>query len=111
MLLAAPQALAQSTAATIRGQVSADSAPADGATVTATNLATGLTRSSQTSAGGGYLLAGLPPGTYRIDVTANGLTSPQHITVQVGQTVTLTLGVGGVELGRASCRERVCKYV
>src|SRR3546814_9612570 len=43
MLLAAPQVLAQSTAATIRGQVSADSAPAGGATVTATNLAPGLT--------------------------------------------------------------------
>src|SRR3546814_11700715 len=49
MLLAAPQALAQSTAATIRGQVSADSAPAGGATVTATTLATGLTRSGTTS--------------------------------------------------------------
>src|SRR3546814_19385839 len=96
MLLAAPQALAQSTAATIRGQVSADSAPADGATVTATNLATGLTRSSQTSAGGGHLMAGLPPGTYRIYVTANRLTSSQPITVQVAQPVKTNQGVGGV---------------
>ena len=96
MLLAAPQVLAQSTAATIRGQVSADSAPAGGATVTATNLATGLTRSGTSSASGNYNLAGLPPGTYRVDVTADGQTSSQTLTVAVGQTVTLNLGVGGV---------------
>src|SRR3546814_9719698 len=96
MLLAAPQVLAQSTAATIRGQVSADSAPAGGATVTATNLATGLTRSVQSSASGSYNLAGLPPGTYRIDVTADGQTHSQNLTLAVGQTVTLNMGVGGV---------------
>ena len=41
MLSAAPAAWAQSTGATLRGQVSADSAPATDARVTATNLATG----------------------------------------------------------------------
>jgi outer membrane receptor protein involved in Fe transport len=96
MLLAAPQVLAQSTSATIRGQVSADSTPAGGATVTATNLATGLTRSATSSAGGGYNLAGLPPGAYRIDVTANGQTQSREVTLAVGQTVTLNLGLGGV---------------
>lgn len=96
MLVAAPQVFAQSTAATIQGKVSADSTPATGATVTATNVATGLTRSVQSDANGSYTLAGLPPGTYSIDVTANGQTSSQNITVQVGQTVTMNLGVGGV---------------
>ena len=96
MLLAAPQVLAQSTSATIRGQVSADSTPASGATVKATNLATGLTRSVQSSGSGSYSLGGLPPGTYRLDVTANGQTNTQNITLQVGQTATLNLGVGGV---------------
>ncbi|WP_242107800.1 TonB-dependent receptor [Luteimonas aquatica] len=96
MMIAAPQALAQSTGATIRGQVSADSAPAAGATVTATNTATGLTRKVQSAANGGYSLGGLPPGTYRIDVAANGKTNTQNITVQVGQTATVNLGVGGV---------------
>src|SRR5690606_15228238 len=95
MLLSAP-VLAQSTAATIRGQVMADSAPAAQAQVTATNLATGLTRSVQTGANGNYNLAGLPPGTYRIDVNANGQASSQNVTVAVGQTATLDLGVGGV---------------
>ncbi|WP_161963657.1 TonB-dependent receptor [Xanthomonas arboricola] len=94
LLLGAAPAFAQSTAATIRGQVTVDSAPAAQAQVTATNLATGLTRSVQVN-NGGYSVGGLPPGSYRIDVTANGQTSSQNVTVQVGQTATLNLGVGG----------------
>ncbi|MBV6896885.1 TonB-dependent receptor [Xanthomonas euvesicatoria] len=94
LLLGAAPAFAQSTAATIRGQVTVDAAPAAQAQVTATNLATGLTRAVQVS-NGGYSVGGLPPGSYRIDVTANGQTSSQNVTVQVGQTATLNLGVGG----------------
>lgn len=96
MFVSLPAAYAQSTAATVRGQVSTDSAPAVGATVTATNVATGLRRTAQSSDNGNYSLGGLTPGTYRIDVSANGQTSTQTITVQVGQTATLNLGVGGV---------------
>ncbi|MET0807237.1 MAG: carboxypeptidase-like regulatory domain-containing protein, partial [Pseudoxanthomonas sp.] len=96
MLGVVPTVFAQSTGATIRGQVSADSAPAMDAKVTATNVATGLTRSVQSNASGGYSLGGLPPGTYRIDVTAAGQNSSQNVTVAVGQTATLNLGVGGV---------------
>ncbi|MBV6885050.1 TonB-dependent receptor [Xanthomonas euvesicatoria] len=94
LLLGAAPAFAQSTAATIRGQVTVDAAPAAQAQVTATNLATGLTRTVQVT-NGGYSVGGLPPGSYRIDVTANGQTSSQNVTVQVGQTATLNLGVGG----------------
>ncbi|MEA5125624.1 TonB-dependent receptor [Xanthomonas floridensis] len=94
LLLGAAPAFAQGTGATIRGQVTVDAAPAAQAQVTATNLATGLTRTVQVS-NGGYSLGGLPPGSYRIDVTANGQTSTQNVTVQVGQTATLNLGVGG----------------
>ena len=96
LVLGAAPAFAQSTSATIRGQVLADSAPATQAQVTATNLATGLTRSVQSSASGSYSLAGLPPGTYRVDVESGGKRSSQNITVQVGQTATVNLGVGGV---------------
>lgn len=95
-IAAAPSAFAQSTGATIRGQVSVDSAAASDARVTATNLATGLTRSVQSSATGSYSLAGLPPGTYRVDVTAGGRSSSRNVTVQVGQTATLNLAAGGV---------------
>ncbi|MCC4603567.1 TonB-dependent receptor [Xanthomonas campestris] len=94
LLLGAAPAFAQGTGATIRGQVTVDAAPAAQAQVTATNLATGLTRTVQVSSGG-YALGGLPPGSYRIDVSANGQTSTQNVTVQVGQTATLNLGVGG----------------
>jgi len=96
MLLAAPAAFAQSTAATIRGQVSVDSSPATDARVTATNLATGLTRTVGANANGDFNLGGLPPGTYRIDVSAGGQSSSQNVTLAVGQTATLNLGVGGV---------------
>lgn len=96
MLGVAPAVFAQSTGATLRGQVSADSAPAADAKVTATNVNTGLTRSVQANANGGYSLGGLPPGTYRVDVEAGGKTSSQNVTVAVGQTATLNLGVGGV---------------
>lgn len=96
LLLGAAPAFAQSTSATIRGQVMADSAPAAQAQVTATNTATGLTRSVQSTGNGSYSLAGLPPGTYKVDVNAGGKTSTQNITVQVGQTATVNLGVGGV---------------
>ncbi|WDJ99952.1 TonB-dependent receptor [Xanthomonas campestris pv. incanae] len=94
LLLGAAPAFAQSTAATIRGQVTVDSAPAAQAQVTATNLATGLTRTVQVT-NGSYSVGGLPPGSYRLDVTANGQTTSQNVTVQVGQTATLNLGVGG----------------
>lgn len=93
---AAPTALAQSTAATIRGQVMVDSTPATDARVTAINTATGLSRSVGVGANGSYNLAGLPPGTYRLQVEANGQSTSQTVTVAVGQTATLNLGVGGV---------------
>ncbi|UHQ21617.1 TonB-dependent receptor [Lysobacter sp. 5GHs7-4] len=96
LALAAPAALAQSTAATIRGQVTVDSAPATDAKITATNVATGLSRSVQSGANGSYSVAGLPPGTYRIDVSAGGQTNSKTIAVQVGQTATLNLSTGGV---------------
>ncbi|WP_407351335.1 TonB-dependent receptor domain-containing protein [Luteimonas sp. R10] len=96
LAMAAPAVLAQSTSATLRGQVSADDAPAADARVTATNLGTGLARSVQATANGSYSLAGLPPGTYRVDVTANGQTSSRTVTLRVGQTATLDVGVGGV---------------
>jgi outer membrane receptor for ferrienterochelin and colicin len=95
LVLAAAPLFAQSTGATIRGQVVVDSAPASSAQVTARNVETGLTRSVQTTSGS-YTLAGLPPGTYQLDVSANGQSSSQTVTVQVGQTATLNLGVGGV---------------
>src|SRR5690606_25624064 len=61
-----------------------------------TNLATGLRRSVRASSGA-YSLGGLPPGSYRIDVSAGGRTDSREVTLRVGQTATLDLGVGGVD--------------
>jgi hypothetical protein len=79
--LAAPAALAQSTGATLRGHA------ATGGSVTATNTATGFTRTVQVGANGDYVLAGLPPGTYQ--VSSGGGT--RTIVLQVGQTATVDL--------------------
>jgi outer membrane receptor protein involved in Fe transport len=89
MLLGAGPVLAQSTAATLRGQVSNASADT---TVTVTNTATGFSRTVRAGADGGYSAAGLPPGTYRVDVVNNGQASSKTVTLAVGQTATLNLG-------------------
>jgi hypothetical protein len=94
LMVQSPLLLAQSTAATVRGQVSTTAGPASSAKVTATNLATGFTRSVQSGSGGAYALDGLPPGTYRIDATADGQTTSRTVVLQVGQTATLPLAVG-----------------
>ncbi|UTA53478.1 TonB-dependent receptor [Lysobacter soli] len=95
LVVAAPAVMAQSTSATIRGQITVDSAPATEAQITATNTATGLTRKVQ-AANGTYNLGGLPPGTYRIDAVANGQTTTRTVTLQVGQTATINLSAGGL---------------
>src|SRR5262245_37574052 len=82
--LAAPTVTwSQSADATLRG-----SAPA-GADVTAKNVATGATRRTKAGANGVYTLAGLPPGTYRVDAGAG---TEQTVTVTVASTATLDLG-------------------
>ncbi len=53
LLMSSPSVLAQSTAATVHGQVTVDSVPAKDAKVTATNTATGLKRTVQVGSNGG----------------------------------------------------------
>ncbi|HSD17144.1 MAG TPA: TonB-dependent receptor [Thermomonas sp.] len=77
--------MAQSTAATLRGQAAA------GATVTATNVDTGLSRSAAVNASGGYTIPGLPPGTYRVE---GGTGGTRNITLAVGQVATVDLAKG-----------------
>ena len=90
-VLAAPAvSWAQSADATLRGR-----APAS-ADVTAKNVATGATRRTKANADGGYTLAGLPPGTYRVDA---GPGTETVVTLSVASTATLDLGAvsGAVE--------------
>jgi hypothetical protein len=93
--LGAP-AFGQSASATLRGAVTADEQPVVGAKVVATNTETGLSRTVQTDARGSYTLAGLPPGTYKVEATGPGGAMARLVTLQVGQVGTLDLGVAGV---------------
>ena len=81
LAMSAP-AMAQSTAATLRGQVAA------GSTITVTNVETGLSRSAQATANGNYTIPGLPPGTYRVD---GGTGGSRTITLSVGQVATIDM--------------------
>ncbi|BCT94038.1 membrane protein [Lysobacter helvus] len=88
LALGAP-AFAQSTSATLRGAATASTR------VTATNTATGLSRSVQAGADGNYILAGLPPGVYRVDVEGG---QSRTVTLSVGQNVTLNVAGGPAQL-------------
>lgn len=93
-------AQAQLSSSTIKGQISADSKPAQaGLVVTATNLANGNTHRTSTLANGSYVLTGLAPGRYEIRVASQaGVVKSEVITVQVGETASLDLGYGATNL-------------
>jgi outer membrane receptor protein involved in Fe transport len=63
-----------------------------GATVTATNNATNLSRHTITNEEGRYVISNLPAGYYEVKITAAGFetkTSESSASLQVGQTITL----------------------
>ena len=74
LLLASDVANAQvGGGGSIQGTVrDTSNAPVPGATVTATNVATGIDTVRQTTAAGVYALTPLPPGEYRVTVTLDG---------------------------------------
>ncbi len=92
-LLISPPVFSQAASATLRGQVSAAAGPVADAQVRATNTATGYSRTVPTGSSGNYTLAGLPPGTYQVEVVTGSGTLQRLVTLQVGQTATLDLGV------------------
>src|SRR5579859_530289 len=71
--VSAPSVWAQSGASTIRGTVTDHSGAAvAGATITITNLKTNFSRSQTTSSSGGYSFDLIPPGDYKVEISANG---------------------------------------
>ena len=89
---------AQTTTGSIRGYiVTTDGAPAPGATVTASNIATGAKRTNVATDRGFYVLSGLVPGQYDISVRRVGLTPlTRRQTVGIGQTIQLDITIGTV---------------
>jgi outer membrane receptor protein involved in Fe transport len=94
MLALALPAAAQLSTATVRGAVTGDAKAQAGATVTATNTATGQVTRTTSRADGSYVLVGLTPGTYKIDINAEGFAQRvETLTVQIGQNIDLDLAL------------------
>ncbi len=92
MLALALPASAQLSSATVRGAVTAEAKAQVGATVTATNTATGQVTRTTSRADGSYVLVGLAPGSYKLEIAAVGFeTRTQPLTVLVGQTLDIDL--------------------
>src|SRR5579864_6951854 len=73
--------------ATLRGTVlDPQGAVVSGATVTATNPASGLSKSAKTGGDGAYRIPALPPGTYQVTIDAPGFSK------EISKGVELTVG-------------------
>ena len=101
LLFAAPMAFAQGTAS-IAGTVKDSSGSVlPGVTVTSTQTATGLTRTTVSDSAGGYTISNLPVGPYKLEFMLQGFrTSVQTgIVLQVGgsPTINAALELGNVE--------------
>lgn len=103
-LASAAMSQAQSNAADLQGFVrDPNGAAVKGATVTARNLATNVSREATTNDDGAYQILGLPPGNYEITAEASGFSKGRiaSVTLTVGQRgeldIPLTVGdVGAV---------------
>jgi len=98
----APLLHAQTSTGTILGNVKDDSGTAvPGATVTATNVDTQLSRSTVTDGEGHYALPLLPVGSYKVEVTLTGFKNfvQTGIVLDIGRNARIdaTLGPGAVQ--------------
>jgi hypothetical protein len=104
-LLAADAVSAQSTGATLQGTVAdAQGAVLPGATLTVTNVETGLVRSVVSDARGWYRAPALPPGRYEVRAELQGFVNfvRSGLTLTIGQEATID-----VQLAIASVAETV----
>jgi len=102
LLLTTAPAWAQLATAELNGRVTDSSgAVLPGATVTATQTATGLARTVATDEKGSYLISNLPTGPYRLEISLQGFRSyvQTGLVLQVGATPTInaTLELGALE--------------
>ncbi len=91
-LLILPESVrSQAVSATLSGKITdASGGSVAKATVTASNLATGFSRSAQSSDNGDYAIRALPAGEYKVVVEFSGFgKQTKNITLQVGQAAEL----------------------
>jgi Carboxypeptidase regulatory-like domain/TonB dependent receptor len=96
LLPAAATAQARLTGADVQGTVKDESgAVLPGVTVSATNLETGLVRTSVTAAEGRYVIPALPPGPYKISAELQGFATAtrQGVVLVLGQLATADFGL------------------
>src|ERR1043166_8787875 len=97
LLLHVPAFAQQAASATLTGTITdAKDGFAQGATVTATHVATGIKRETTTNEDGFYVLSNLPSGVYTVRFKLYGAPTEVEMTgvsLKVGQTVTLNVPV------------------
>src|SRR5256885_16853994 len=94
LMIAASLVTAQTTTAAFQGTVTDTSgAVIPAAQVTASNVETGLKRTTTTNEAGRFLLSELPPGSYEITVSLSGFETlvRRGMTLTVGQQANLAL--------------------
>ena len=95
LLLHVPAFAQQAASATLTGTITdAKDGFAQGATVTATHVATGIKRETTTNEDGFYVLSNLPSGVYTVRFKLYGAPTEVEMTgvsLKVGQTVTLNV--------------------
>lgn len=90
-MLAAAPAYAQLSTATIKGQVTQAGSAGAATQIVATNTANGYTFRTTSNADGSYVLTGLPPGVYQIQVAGR---KSEPVTLSIGQTASIDLTIG-----------------
>lgn len=92
-LLSPTPAVGQATSGEITGRVlDSDGAGVPGATVTAKNDGTGLSRTAVTGDTGDYILTLLPPGMYTVSAELSGFKTAVRPSIEVNVGTRLTLG-------------------
>ncbi|WP_169829189.1 TonB-dependent receptor [Tsuneonella mangrovi] len=95
-VMVAPAHAQDYTSAAISGTVTGESGtPVAGATVTLTSTDTGTVRTATTSSTGSYRFAGLQPGSYDLEISAQGLSpyQAQGIKILAGQTANVPVAL------------------
>lgn len=100
LLLASAMLWGQAVGGTLSGRItSAAGTPVPNAAITVTNVDNNASQKVLTGPDGTFVIAGLPPGTYRMDVETAGYkrTTEQNVELTTaGQTINITLEAGNM---------------